>query len=41
MLPIEPVEPLKRVVIEGDFNKQEPAEKQLSYQETQMFLQGG
>jgi len=41
VIPSEPVEPLKRVVIEGDFNKQEPAEKQLSYQETQMFLQGG
>ncbi len=41
VIPSEPVEPLKRVVIEGDFNKQKPAEKQLSYQETQMFLQGG
>jgi putative transposase len=35
----EVVEPLKRVVLDGDFVKQPPADKQLSWLETQQFLQ--
>lgn len=41
VIPSEPVEPLKRVVIEGEFQKQRPEEKRMGYLETMMHTQGG
>jgi len=41
VIPSEPVEPLKRVVIEGKFQKQGPEEKRMGYLETMMHIQGG
>lgn len=41
VIPSDPVEPLRRVVIEGEFQKQEPKENLMGYVETMMVLQGG
>ena len=38
IIPAEPVEPLKRIVVEGGFNRQEPEDKAMSYQETVQML---
>lgn len=40
-IPSAPVEPLKRVVIDGEFQKKEPEEKRMGYLETVMHIQGG
>jgi len=41
VIPSDPIEPLKRVVIEGEFQKQKPEEKRMGYLETMMHIQGG
>jgi putative transposase len=41
VIPNEPTEPLKRVVIGHEFKKQKPEEERMSYLETMMSLQGG
>lgn len=40
-IPSAPVEPLKRVVIDGEFQKKEPEEKTMGYLDGIMHLQGG